>query len=318
MNENLIFETTGLVKDSYGNNQHSWTLSYNQGTWIGACLELYKITGEKKYLDIAMRTADYVVNDREKFSPCGILYNQEGGGDGGLFKGIFLRYLSQWILSGKLDREHENRFIAYFLENGKSLWDAALSFPASGAVSCMFGNTWLQRRNDILVTDGKGAGYDASIHLSAVMLFELLDELDRNGFLPEQNLLPSTVQSRGKAYKYYRLEVEANHGGNNLELARWQLFATLPQPSGQPQLAAPDFPVSILTAKHRLTLTKKTDNNIRYVICHSNGVHVYSGILSDTNETFDLQPGVYILQLSADSGLHPLKRQSYSTKIIIG
>jgi len=221
-NSNLIFSENGLVKDSYGNNELSWTLTYNQGTWIGACLELYKITNDLKYYNIAMKTADYVVDDYTKFSPHGILYNNEGGGDGGLFKGIFMRYLSQWILSGKLDQKRQNKFITYFIENGKSVWESAFLRPM-----CRFGNTWYQRPNGILTTDKKTSGYDASIHLSATMLFELLDELDRKGFLPQGNSQPEAVQSKEKKYKYIRLNINSNNGGSGLELARWQIFSNL-------------------------------------------------------------------------------------------
>lgn len=220
MNSNLIFSENGLVKDSYGNNELSWTLTYNQGTWMGACLELYKITNDQKYFNIAMKTADYVVDDYLKFSPHGILYNNEGGGDGGLFKGIFMRYLSQWILSEKLDLKRQNKFITYFIENGKSVWESAFLRPM-----CRFGNTWYQRPNGILATDKKTSGYDASIHLSATMLFELLDELDRKGFLPQGNLQPEAVESKEKEYKYIRLNINSNNGGSSLELARWQVFS---------------------------------------------------------------------------------------------
>lgn len=220
MNSNLIFSENGLVKDSYGNNELSWTLTYNQGTWMGACLELYKITNDQKYFNIAMKTADYVVGDYLKFSPHGILYNNEGGGDGGLFKGIFMRYLSQWIMSGKLDKKRQNKFITYFIENGKSVWESAFLRPM-----CRFGNTWYQRPNGILATDKKTSGYDASIHLSATMLFELLDELDRKGFLLQGNLQPEAVESKEKEYKYIRLNINSNNGGSSLELARWQLFS---------------------------------------------------------------------------------------------
>jgi predicted alpha-1,6-mannanase (GH76 family) len=220
MNSNLIFPENGLVKDSYGNNELSWTLTYNQGTWLGACLELYKITNDLKYFNIAMKTADYVVDDYLKFSPHGILYNNEGGGDGGLFKGIFMRYLSQWILSGKLDQKRQNKFITYFIENGKSVWESSFLRPM-----CRFGNTWYQRPNGILTTDKKTSGYDASIHLSATMLFELLDELDRKGFLPQGNLQPEAVESKEKEYKYIRLNINSINSGNNLELSRWQVFS---------------------------------------------------------------------------------------------
>jgi predicted alpha-1,6-mannanase (GH76 family) len=310
MNDNLIFEDNGLVKDAFGNDQLGWTLTYNQGIWIGACLELYAITNEQKYYDIAMRTADYVVNDHEKFSPYGILYNNEGGGDGGLFKGIFMRYLSQWILSGKLDKTRENQFVSYFIENGKSLWETALSFPSGGSPTCLFGNTWYKRRNDILPTDSRSAGYDASIHLSAVMMFELLDELDRNGFLPANNVHPSAVENKDKAYKYFRLEVEANQGGNNLELARWQLFTTSLLSNQTPVITEWTLPVKIRTCDRTLFLTKTGHTTIDYSVWNIQGQRLASGLLNETQE-IALSQGIYIVRLSDGA------KQAFTHKFII-
>lgn len=305
MNTNLIFESTGLVKDSYGNEEHSWTLTYNQGTWIGACLELYKITKEQKYYDIAMRTADYAVNDYAKFSPYGILYNNEGGGDGGLFKGIFMRYLSQWILSGELDEERELKFVAYFIENGKSLWESAVSYN-NGLV----GNKWYERRSDITSTDRKGSGYDASIHLSAVMLFELLDELQRKGFIPEDNVLPAIAANKGKEYQHYRLNITANNGGSNIELARWQLFDSLPA-TGVNDIYSPQAHVRMVHQPGKVILQKLTDEDMDYSIYQTTGQIVHTGSLSVVHEIV-LPQGIYILRLTDK------KSNVWSLKFIIG
>lgn len=304
MAANLIFPENGLVKDSYGNDEYGWTLTYNQGTWIGACLELYNITGEQKYYDAAMRTADYVVNNTEKFSPFGILYNNEGGGDGGLFKGIFMRYLSQWILSGKLDKEREQRFTAYFLENGKSVWDSAISHDTG-----IVGNKWYERRAPIQMLDRKGSGYDAAIHLSAVMLFELLDELQRNGYITEDNRLPAE-ETGNNEYKYYRLEIIANNGGQNIELARWQLFDNLKEDTNLPSPSQSPLPVNIYNGTGKVTIENLTDSKINYLLYMANGQMAGSGLLLETTE-LNLPQGVYILLLADDN------KGSYSTKVVV-
>ena len=38
----------------------NWIFTYNQGTFLGAALELYKITGEKGYLNDAKKAGLYV------------------------------------------------------------------------------------------------------------------------------------------------------------------------------------------------------------------------------------------------------------------
>ncbi|MDR1859726.1 MAG: hypothetical protein LBR06_02235 [Bacteroidales bacterium] len=185
LHDNLVIHETGLIKDSYNNDNPDWVFTYNQGTWLGACLELFRISGDRKYFDLAMRTADYVVNDSTKFSPAGVLNNNEGGGDGGLFKGIFMRYLAQWMLSGALDAHRQQQFATYFITNGNSLWKSALSRTAEGYG--VFGNTWSRPRPEPQ-PGRRPVAYDSSVHLSAVMLFELLCELERNNLLSASHL----------------------------------------------------------------------------------------------------------------------------------
>lgn len=302
MNDALIFPENGLVKDSYTQNNYGWTFTYNQGTWIGACLELYKITNDQKYYDIAMRTADFVVSDRDKFSPYGILYNNEGGGnnnlngtgDGGLFKGIFMRYLSQWVLSGKLDEEREQRFVSYFIENGKSLWDTALSNDTH-----IFNDRWYERRVPIAMDDIKKRGYDASTHLSATMLFELLDELDRNGFLPANNQHPSAVANADKAYKYFRLNIEGNNGGSNLELSRWQLFTDKGNSIEIPTLD--NLGVKISSINQVLTLENQANESFKYFISDLQGRVLSRGVLFDSF-SLSVQKGGYIVVVDSNDG----------------
>ncbi|MFV0467582.1 MAG: glycoside hydrolase family 76 protein [Dysgonomonas sp.] len=299
MNDSLIFEDTGLVKDGYGNNQLSWTLTYNQGTWIGACLELYKITNEQKYYDIAMRTADYVVDDKTKFSPYGILYNNEGGGDGGLFKGIFLRYLSQWILSGKLDERRQNHFMSYFLENGKSVWESAVLRP-----KMIFKNTWNSRPSDIAETASKSSGYDASIHISAVMLFELLDELERKGILPANNQNPESLANADKEYKYFRLAVNANNDGSNVELAKWQLFD---RPLNSIETHANLNPISVKTDGKKVTISSNDEENKKYSIYNVQGQLVKSGEFAGGQVSVHIQSGIYIVKVKNRVASHSQK-----------
>jgi predicted alpha-1,6-mannanase (GH76 family) len=146
----LIDATRGLVWDGYGNKNEGNIYTYNQGTYIGAGVELYKITKEIAYRDEAVRNADYIIGNQLKFSPNGILKG-ENTGDGGLFKGIFIRYLSQLIIYGDLDNK------------------------ATRKPEYVFGPDW--------VTLPSGNVSDCSVHLSGLMLFETLDELKRLNLL---------------------------------------------------------------------------------------------------------------------------------------
>ena len=99
----------GVIKDHATLEDHEVTFSYNQGTWVGGLLELYKITGEEHYRTTATDLLDLLLFGKW-YSPKGIMnerqnYNQD---DGGMFKGIFVRYLTQWLLSGRLDSSTAN------------------------------------------------------------------------------------------------------------------------------------------------------------------------------------------------------------------
>lgn len=74
------------------------SLTYNQGTFIGAAVLLYQQTKEQAYLDDAVQTAEWTkanlcVTDQR-------ILKSEGQGDGGAFKGIFVRYMKLLVRDG--------------------------------------------------------------------------------------------------------------------------------------------------------------------------------------------------------------------------
>lgn len=212
MNKNLYDYMTGYVWDGYGNHNVGNVYTYNIGTWLGGCLELYRITGENMYLTRAIKSANAVVDNQTKFSPYGVLYNGENGGDGGLFKCIFMRYLSQLIMYGDLDDDLRNHYINYMRNNGLALWNAGTMKPE------MIVSKKFYERPD-------GKVQDSSVQMCGVMIFELLDELKRNGFMPEKDA--RITNNATKAYKYFRLHMQANNGAADSEMAEWQLFGTV-------------------------------------------------------------------------------------------
>lgn len=69
---------------------HKWSSTYNQGTFIGANMLLYKRTGDKKYLERACASASYV---KDVMYGGGVMNNEESGNDLPGFKGILARWL---------------------------------------------------------------------------------------------------------------------------------------------------------------------------------------------------------------------------------
>lgn len=202
----------GVIKDNPQNNDHEVTFSYNQGTWVGGLLELYKITGEEHYRKTATDLMDLLLFGKW-YSPKGIMnerqnYNQD---DGGLFKGIFVRYLTQWILSGKLDQDRQFRYTKWLLEQARSAELAALN------------KTWFVLKH--YWTDQYDLTkevHDTSRQQTGMMLMESIDELRRAGLLNDDYSLKNP--NFGKAFKYYRLAITETQGSYDIMLGSWKLI----------------------------------------------------------------------------------------------
>ncbi|MEB0262103.1 MULTISPECIES: glycoside hydrolase family 76 protein [unclassified Mucilaginibacter] len=127
----LVDPVSGIVWDGI-NGDHDGQISknkftYNQGVFIGAALELYNVTGDGTYLSDAIRTANATIKDLD-ISPGGLL-KSEGQGDGGLFKGILVRYLTLLTLKedvSSTDREAYAKFLKY---NAETLFAKGISRP---------------------------------------------------------------------------------------------------------------------------------------------------------------------------------------------
>lgn len=283
MADSLVDANTGLVWDGVGNHNYGNCYTYNQGTYMGGCVELYNITKEQKYLDAAIKVADYVTNPasvEKKFSMGGILTG-EGTADGGLFKGVFMRYLQQFIRYKILDPERQEIYIRYFLENGKSVWNAAVQKP-----EIVFSNTWMDR---LPVTQKR----DLSTHVSGVMLFENLAEMQREGLL---NLSTKQYESNcAGQYKYFRFNQLLNRGDANSQLSEIQ-FYTKELESALPETNSLKFPVNIYSNGNEISFKNKNAQQVDYVIYDLTGKVRLDGNFSDETKTVgELRQGVYLV-----------------------
>ena len=138
--------------------------TYNYGTVIGAALELYKITGEQSYIDDAIRSASQCISaqSRDGILPAG------DNGDGGLFNGIFVRYLTRLIIEGNLSSSIKTTYIDFLKKNAESMWSKGTLFPA-----CLIGPDWKATPSSTTLTP----------QLSGVMLAEAMAELKRLNLL---------------------------------------------------------------------------------------------------------------------------------------
>ena len=165
--DHLIDLETGIVWDGMnrngdGNVDKDWLFTYCQGIFIGASVELYEVTGDSYYLNLANKTA-IVAMDKFSEPSTGILMS-EGSGDAGLFRGIFIRYFTQLTL---LDQKKE--YTNFLVKNGESLWKAGRD-PITGALS----KYW---------EDKPFYKDDLSVQLSGIMLLESVAKLEQRGTL---------------------------------------------------------------------------------------------------------------------------------------
>jgi predicted alpha-1,6-mannanase (GH76 family) len=169
--EYLFNPANGAVYDNVdsrtGTIQTSWIFTYNQGTFLGSALELYKITGEKGYLNDAVKAADYTLNNLVDSNDR--LLKSEGDGDGGLFKGIFVRYFTQLILLPDLDSSVKKRYLTFLKHNGETLWRTGTNKQL-----VLFGSYWKTKpvSTSELTTQTSGA-----------MLIEAMALLEKNRLL---------------------------------------------------------------------------------------------------------------------------------------
>jgi predicted alpha-1,6-mannanase (GH76 family) len=159
LDEKLVDHETGEVYDGInrqfnGRIDKDWRFTYCQGVYIGAAVELYKITGDKAYLDKALLTADFSL--KQFVGADGCFVEEGAGGDVGLFKGILIRYLAElYKINPGLPaiKDTLNKNVEILRGKGTN---------ASGCISSL----WSKAPEE-------GAGSDLSVQLSGVMLYEM-------------------------------------------------------------------------------------------------------------------------------------------------
>lgn len=163
--EHLVDPVSGNVYDGLVQNEDGvikvnkdWIFTYNQGTYIGAAVELYRLTKEQAYLAAAEKTASAAIAYHVE-EATGVM-KDEGTGDGGLFKGILIRYLANLYEAG--GNEDIKQMIYY---NADTLLE-----KGSEAKIGLFGTKWDQPYAEPL---------DLTVQLSGVFLLEAAAKLER-------------------------------------------------------------------------------------------------------------------------------------------
>lgn len=155
----VLFDTlTGAVHDNINSvgRISPAVFTYNQGTFIGAAVELFKQTGNRRYLDDACLAADYVVDS--------MVIRDAPGGDGGLFNGIFFRYLASLALCPEVDG---GKYVDFLKKQGDIMVDNALDHDF------LFAGKWSQK-------PAEGEPVSLTAHLTGCMLAEAISLILNN------------------------------------------------------------------------------------------------------------------------------------------
>lgn len=170
---NLVDPVTGAVWDNISEQNNvvvtnkDWVFTYNMGTWIGAGLRLFKATNNQLYLDDAIKTGRTVLVSPKLISE-GLL-RDEGQGDGGLFKGILVRYFTELIQHPTINSTDKEQFVKFLKFNAQTFYKKGIVRPL------MFsGNNWK-------VAPAAGTSTDLTTQLSGVMLIEAAAKLNKDG-----------------------------------------------------------------------------------------------------------------------------------------
>lgn len=159
LKENLVNPETGLVWDGINREGNAvidknWLFTYNQGTFTGAAVELWRITGDQKYLNDAKTNMQATLKDLTDEND---IFTESGQGDGGLFKGILVRYFMEY--DNAVNGDPELRRV--LLKNAVSVWDSKTD-------SGIYGPNWSEEHSGTI---------DLSSHLSGVKLLVLTNNL---------------------------------------------------------------------------------------------------------------------------------------------
>ncbi|MDR1680470.1 MAG: glycoside hydrolase family 88 protein [Prevotellaceae bacterium] len=143
------------------------SLSYNVGTVLGTAHELYKITGTKAYLDDAVRLATRATTNGAPMNQAAGILRSEGTGDGGLFKGIFIRYFVKLINDTNVEKAVRQQFHTFMVYNATTLWTSGTT--KEGDYQSLFSDNWNSAR-----TSGTAGCQE---HVSGCTLLEAMNVL---------------------------------------------------------------------------------------------------------------------------------------------
>ena len=167
----LFNPETGAVYDNINRRRTAYRVaSYNTGTFLAAAMDMYALTHDRDYLHDAIMAADYTVCNLTD-PTTGLMNNvarSMNGGDGGLFHGIFFRYLTRLILCSDTPDEMRNSLRRFVADNARL------------AMSCLDGEAMIFSRNWLTESIGKNEPAPLTPHVTGCTLLAAQIEVMRN------------------------------------------------------------------------------------------------------------------------------------------
>ncbi|MDR1416456.1 MAG: glycosyl hydrolase family 76 [Prevotellaceae bacterium] len=160
----------GVDVENGAEKRSTTSLSYEVGTAVGAAQELYHLTGESYFLTDAVDMANKATTDGMPMDGAtGCLRSEgPGNGDGGLFKGIFIRYFVKLTNDTNVDKDKRKQFYTFMVHNATTLWTAGVH--RDGNYADMFGPNWAE-----LIPQSGVVGLQG--HVSGCTLLEAMNVL---------------------------------------------------------------------------------------------------------------------------------------------
>ncbi|MET4783129.1 glycoside hydrolase family 76 protein [Glaciihabitans sp. UYNi722] len=155
------FVEDGINREGSGMVDTQWRFTYNQGLYIGAAVELSRVRAHGELVRLAIRTALTAIRE---LAPRGVFEDEGAGGDEGLFKGIYYRYVAlllEELPAGGTDYLALREFVT---SSTDSLWRNA---PSEGYF--LAANDWTRKSEGSI---------PYSTQLSAMMATELRARLE--------------------------------------------------------------------------------------------------------------------------------------------
>ncbi len=105
-------------------------LTYTQGAWIEMCRLLFHITGEKKYMDDAIKCAEFTMQANGRCTKSGyddgngngILRDEGATEDNSFFKAAFIPYVLNLAMDEATSEALRGRIVQFMVYNAETMW----------------------------------------------------------------------------------------------------------------------------------------------------------------------------------------------------